>query len=71
MSDLTHREQQVVAGLAEGLTIEEIGKRHGIKPNTVRAHLRIASFKVGGKGKPLVRLVRWHYQQDSSKEAAG
>lgn len=46
-SQLTTREADVLALLAEGLTYEEIGRRLGISSETVRTHLQKASQRLG------------------------
>jgi DNA-binding NarL/FixJ family response regulator len=45
-SELTRREADVLALLAEGLTYEEIGRRLGIGPETVRTHLQKACARL-------------------------
>jgi DNA-binding NarL/FixJ family response regulator len=44
---LTQREVDVLGLLAEGLQHQEIGRRLGISPETVRTHLRKASDRLG------------------------
>jgi len=44
---LTQREMDVLELLADGLQHEEIGRRLGISPETVRTHLRKASDRLG------------------------
>jgi DNA-binding CsgD family transcriptional regulator len=44
---LTERELDVLRLLAEGLRQEEIGRRLGIGPETVRTHLRKACARLG------------------------
>ncbi|HEX2045497.1 MAG TPA: response regulator transcription factor [Gaiellaceae bacterium] len=46
-SELTSREADVLALLAEGFTYEEIGRRLGISSETVRTHLQKASERLG------------------------
>lgn len=46
-SELTKREQQVLALLADGLAHEEIADRLGIGSETVRTHIRKASSRLG------------------------
>jgi DNA-binding NarL/FixJ family response regulator len=45
--DLTGREATVLSLLAEGLTYDEIGRRLGISPETVRTHLQKACERLG------------------------
>lgn len=44
---VTEREREVLALLAEGLQLEEIGQRLGIGAETVRTHVRNASDRLG------------------------
>src|ERR1700733_11033931 len=45
--ELTHREQETVEFLIQGLTSKEIAQRMKISPNTVKAFLRIVMVKMG------------------------
>jgi len=45
-NSLTPREQEVLALLAQGVTIDEIARRLGISPHTVETHLRSAVHKL-------------------------
>jgi DNA-binding CsgD family transcriptional regulator len=45
--NLTHREQQAVALLLQGLSNKEIAKSMGISANTVKAFLRMATLRMG------------------------
>jgi len=44
---LTHREQQAVALLLQGLSNKEMAENMGISANTVKAFLRMATIKMG------------------------
>ncbi len=44
---LTHREQQAVALLLQGLSSKEMAENMGISANTVKAFLRMATIKMG------------------------
>ena len=46
---LTQREREVLCLLASGLRNEEIGKRLFLSPETVRAHIRKATLKLGAE----------------------
>jgi DNA-binding NarL/FixJ family response regulator len=46
-SELTKREQEVLALLADGLAHDEIAERLGIGSETVRTHIRKASSRLG------------------------
>jgi len=46
---LTQREREVLRLLASGLRNEEIGKRLYLSPETVRAHIRKATQKLGAE----------------------
>jgi DNA-binding CsgD family transcriptional regulator len=44
---LTDREQEVLIGVAMGLTSKELAPQMGISPNTVKAFLRLIMIKMG------------------------
>jgi DNA-binding CsgD family transcriptional regulator len=44
---LSHRQNQVLSLLADGLTDDEIGLRLGISPRTARAHVEALKHKLG------------------------
>jgi len=44
---LTRREQEVLRALSEGWTNEQISRRLGISPNTVKYHLKLIYDKLG------------------------
>lgn len=44
---LTEREREVLSLLADGMQLEEIGRRLGIATETVRTHVRNASDRLG------------------------
>ncbi len=44
---LTHREQQTVTFLMDGLTSKEIANRMNVSPNTVKTFLRLVMVKMG------------------------
>jgi DNA-binding CsgD family transcriptional regulator/PAS domain-containing protein len=55
---LTQSEAGIAADVADGLSIVDVAARHGISPNTVRAHLRAIFTKTGVKRQSqLVHLV--------------
>jgi DNA-binding CsgD family transcriptional regulator len=47
MVKLSHRQNQVLSLLADGLTDDEIGLRLGISPRTARAHVEALKHKLG------------------------
>ena len=49
---LTSREWDVLAGLAEGLSTRDIGRRLQLKPSGVRAHISAVVQKLGVEGPP-------------------
>jgi two-component system NarL family response regulator len=38
--DLTRREQDILRGLAEGLTSKRLAEKLGLSPHTVRSHIK-------------------------------
>lgn len=61
IQDLTARERDVVALVAEGMRNEEVGRRLGISEKTVRNHLTAAFQKLGVSGRlELVLLAVRH-----------
>jgi DNA-binding CsgD family transcriptional regulator len=48
---LTHREQQAVALLLQGLSNKEMAENMGISANTVKAFLRMATIKMGASSR--------------------
>ena len=44
---LTHREQETLELLVEGMTSKEIGERMKVSPHTVKAFLRLIMAKMG------------------------
>jgi DNA-binding NarL/FixJ family response regulator len=44
---LTSREWDVLAGLADGMSTREIGRKLGLKPSGVRAHISALVHKLG------------------------
>lgn len=45
--ELTPREQEVLALVAEGLSNQQVARRLGIRPRTVEKHLEHAYLKLG------------------------
>lgn len=57
-----------IAGLAyEGYTYDEIAAKLGISRYTVKVHVDHCSQKVGGRGSPLIRMIRW-WAENKGKE---
>lgn len=61
--NLTPRQREIVALLAEGLPTRLIAKRLGITIPTVNNHIFAAGVKAGVGEKLQVGLVSWHYRQ--------
>jgi DNA-binding CsgD family transcriptional regulator len=54
---LTPRQRDVVALLAEGLTCPRIARRLGISVRTVHAHVRVIAARLTGSQPPIRRIV--------------
>lgn len=46
-TDVTQRQSHILALLADGSTVRQVGARLGIKPGTVEDHLRALSLRLG------------------------
>jgi DNA-binding NarL/FixJ family response regulator len=60
LDDLTDREREVMALVAEGLTNDEIGERLFVSPFTVKTHVSRAMVKLGARDR--IQLVVFAYQ---------
>lgn len=47
LTPLTHREREVLQGMVDGLTREQIARRLGMSPHTVRTHVHAVLHKLG------------------------
>jgi len=47
LSPLTHREREVLQGMVDGLTRQQIAHRLGMSPHTVRTHIHAVLHKLG------------------------
>ena len=54
---LTEREEQVIDGIAIGLTDREIAGRLGISPFTVKTHVRLILAKLGAVNRTQAALT--------------
>lgn len=64
LADLTARQRQVLALIAEGLGDKQIARRLGISPNTVRSHTTNLYDLIGrGDGCPRVAAVLWYLRR--------
>ena len=59
LSDLTPREREVVALVAEGLSNDEIGARMFLSPLTVKTHVLRAMAKVGARDRAQLVVVAY------------
>lgn len=71
MSQITQREREVWRGIADGLTLKEIGARLNISERTAESHKYTLSRKLGvdygsGKSAKLTRL--WLEQEAAPSE---
>ncbi|MGI8756061.1 MAG: response regulator transcription factor [Acidimicrobiales bacterium] len=55
--DLTRREQEVLAGIADGLSSAEIGARLFLSVNSIKTHTRLAYRKIGVHSR--AQATRW------------
>jgi DNA-binding NarL/FixJ family response regulator len=60
LDDLTDREREVMALVAEGLTNDEIGERLFVSPLTVKTHVSRAMVKLGARDR--IQLVVFAFQ---------
>lgn len=58
--DLTPREQDVLLGLADGLTDPEIGRELFIAPSTVKYHVKHLQAKLGARNRTHVVALAYH-----------
>jgi DNA-binding CsgD family transcriptional regulator len=63
--NLTLRESQIVALVAEGKTNSQIALQLDISPNTVRAHLETVFLKLGISNR--VELAVWVVRAEASR----
>jgi DNA-binding CsgD family transcriptional regulator len=71
-TDLTPRELEVVALVADGMTNKRIAARLGIAHNTVRVHVASVAFKLGFHGgvyEERVVIARWWWSRSQSQAA--
>ncbi|WP_300597753.1 response regulator transcription factor [Niabella sp.] len=59
---LTHRQQQIVEGIVEGLSYKLIAYKHNISIDTVREHIKniYKMFRINSKAE-LIALLKFHY----------
>lgn len=62
----TEREREIARRLAEGEDVADIASALFLSPHTVKFHIRVLSMKIPGKGRPLVRIVRWHCEREAA-----
>ena len=68
-TELTTREQEVLALLAEGLANKQIARRLGIAEKTVKAHLTSVFQRIGVTDRTQAAL--WAHRQGIGGAAAG
>ena len=72
---LTHRQRQIVQGLADDLTYDEIAVRLRIAPRTVMAHVHAIALLLPGVSDPRDRVLRYAVilavrQEQAAREAS-
>ncbi|MFM8414725.1 MAG: response regulator [Planctomycetota bacterium] len=71
VEQLSHREQEVLVLVGQGLRSEEIAGRLGITRNTVQSHRKKIAIKLGTEGMELSRYAYQYWQRLASGGRAG
>lgn len=67
LADLTARQRQILALIAEGWGEMDIARRLSISPHTVSSHTARIYDRIGrGAGSPRVAAVRWYLRQTAT-----
>ena len=70
MTDLSPRQQQVAALVAEGLSNKAIARKLELSYGTVRQYVVRIAKKLPGDGPPRWRIMAWHFRRSESDRAA-
>lgn len=60
--NISEREREVMALVAEGKPDSDIADRLYISESTVKFHVRVLAMKLPGEGKARVKITRYFYQ---------
>lgn len=60
---LSPRQYEVVTLVVRGCSNKAIAKELELSVKTVEEYLQRISGRIGGEGKPRLRIVRWHYER--------
>lgn len=71
VEQLSHREQEVLVLVGQGLRSEEIAARLGISRNTVQSHRKKIAIKLGTEGMELSRYAYHYWQRVAAGGKAG
>lgn len=71
VEQLSHREQEVLVLVGQGLRSEEIAARLGITRNTVQSHRKKIAFKLGTEGMELSRYAYQYWQRLAASDRVG
>lgn len=63
MIHLSPRHRQIVELVAKGWSYPKVAKRLGIKHETVRAHIRVISKRLGSDDPPRVAMCDYYLRQ--------
>lgn len=71
MTELSHRQAQVVERVARGLPDKRIAAELGISIDTVRFHIQAAAARIPGDSTPRHRLTLFFFTIEDDAERAG
>jgi DNA-binding NarL/FixJ family response regulator len=61
---LSPRQTEVAILVVRGLSNKGIAKETGLALKTVEEYLSRICERLGGEGKPRVRIIRWYYSEN-------
>lgn len=69
MTTLTRRQAGILALVADGLTNAAIGRRLGIRTNTVSDHLKAVYARIGARNRTAAVVWLWQQEQPGDERA--